>query len=223
MMMRMPALLIAATALFSSAAAAEPSSLVAFDVATIRLLAQADAARGETLAEKCSKCHGDRGVSEDPVDVNLAGLRASYIYKQLKDFKDGKRQSRDMARQVRSLDDQQMADIAVWLSSLEPAQAPPDPVADPAILRLVYKGDPQRMIKACASCHGPDNRGDQFDNPSLVGQHQEYFVTTLIAFRDGDRTNDIYARMRTIAEILSVEEIEALAAYFAPSLPQATK
>jgi cytochrome c553 len=217
-----PPVLIAVLTLFASAACAEPSSLVAYDSATLRLLATADPVRGEELAGKCSKCHGEKGVSDDPVDINIAGLRASYIYKQLRDYKDGKRVSKEMIRRVRVLDDQQMADLAVWFASLEPAQPAPDRNADPEILQLIRDGDPQRMIKACNSCHGPDNRGGQFDNPSLVGQHAEYVVTTLTEFRDGDRTNDIYSRMRTIAEVLSDAEIEALAAYFAPALPQET-
>ena len=76
--------------LLAPAAGAEPSSAVAFDVATVQLLRTADPARGEALAKesKCSKCHGDNGVSEDPEDVNIAGLSASYIYKQLVDYKD---------------------------------------------------------------------------------------------------------------------------------------
>ena len=45
----------------------EPSSEVAFDAPTRALLAAADPASGEKLAEKCDKCHGDAGVSEDPV------------------------------------------------------------------------------------------------------------------------------------------------------------
>jgi cytochrome c553 len=217
-MLRLP-FLMALLSLFVPAACAEPSSLVAYDNATLRLLGAADPARGEELARKCSRCHGEKGVSEDPVDVNIAGLRASYIYKQLRDYKDGKRASKDMIRRVRRLDDQQMADLAVWYASLEPGQVAPDRTAEPEILQLIRKGDPQRMIKACNSCHGPYNRGGQFDNPSLVGQHAEYVVTTLTEFRDGDRTNDIYSRMRTIAGLLSDEEIEALAVYFAPAPP----
>jgi len=95
-MMRLMAV-VSGMLLFVSVANAEPSSLVAFDLPTIQLLRTADTARGEALAEegKCDKCHGDTGVSDDPDDVNIAGLRASYIYKQLKDYQAKNREPAD--------------------------------------------------------------------------------------------------------------------------------
>jgi cytochrome c553 len=200
-MMRLMAVL-SGMMLFASVANAEPSSLVAFDLPTIRLLRTADTARGEALAEesKCAKCHGDTGVSDDPDDVNIAGLRASYIYKQLKDYQDKNRDDKDMYKKTRDLDDQQMADLSVWFASQAPATVAADRNTDPAVLRLVYRGDPTRLLKACASCHGRDGRGGQFDHPA--------------------RTNDIYSRMRHIAQALTEEEIEALAGYYGTAVPE---
>jgi cytochrome c553 len=201
---------------------AEPSSQVAFDLATIKLLRAADPGRGEALAKesKCSKCHGDAGISDDPEDVNIAGLRASYIYKQLKDYQDENRDDRDMYKQTRDLDDLQLADLAVWFAAQEPAPPAADRNRDPAVLRLVYDGDPDRLIKACASCHGRDGRGGQFDHPALSGQYPEYLVYTLTELKEGDRTNDVYARMRSIAEALTEAEIEALAGYYGTAVPE---
>ena len=219
-MLRLIALL-AGMLLSLPVAVAEPSSEVAFDRETLALLRAADPARGEALAadSKCSKCHGDAGVSEDPEDVNIAGLRASYIYKQLKDYQDENRDSRDMVKQTRDLDDQQMADLAVWFAAQEPLPPAADRNMDPAVLRLVYRGDPGRLIKACASCHGRRGRGGQFDHPALTGQYPEYLVYTMTEFKQGDRSNDIYARMRSIAEALTEEEIEALADYYGAAVP----
>ena len=208
--------------LFGSVAHAEPSSLVAFDLATLGLLQAADPARGEELADssKCAKCHGDAGVSDDPDDVNIAGLRASYIFKQLKDYQDGNRDDKDMLKKVKDLDDQQLADLAVWFASQAPAPVAADRSTDPAVLRLVFHGDPTRMLKACASCHGRDGRGGQFDHPALAGQYPDYLVYTLTEFREDDRTNDIYSRMRHIAQALTEEEIEALAGYYGTAVPE---
>jgi len=215
---------LTAMALLLPTAGAEPSSKVAFDVATIQLLRAADAARGEELAQekKCAKCHGDAGVSDDPEDVNIAGLRASYTYKQLKDYRNKSRDDRDMYKKTRDLDDQQMADLAAWYASLEPAARAAraaGQATDPAVQELVVHGDPQRLIKACASCHGRRGRGGQFDHPALTGQYPEYFVTTMTEFKEGDRSNDVYSRMRSIAEALTEEEIEALAAYYGAAVP----
>ncbi len=223
----MPRLMMLLTimALFVPRAGAEPSSAVAFDSATLRMLANADPVRGEELAQtgKCYKCHGDAGVSEDPDDINIAGMSSSYAYKQLTDYLDKKRDSRDMYKSVRKLDARQLADLAAWYATLEPAQPAPQRNRDPAILRLVFKGDPERMIKACASCHGRRGRGGQFDHPALAGQQREYLVLSLNEFKEGDRDNDIYARMRSVAETLTEEEIEGLAAYYATAVPEAAQ
>jgi cytochrome c553 len=203
-------------------AGAEPSSEVAFDLATVKLLAAADPTRGEMLAKesKCAKCHGEAGVSDDPEDVNIAGLRASYIYKQLKDYQLKYRDDRDMYKQTRELDDRQLADLAIWFAGLEPSQPAANRNTDPAILKLVFHGDPQRLLKACASCHGRDGRGGQFDHPALAGQYPEYLVYTLTEFQEGDRTNDIYSRMRHVAGALTEAEIEGLAGYYGAAVPE---
>jgi cytochrome c553 len=200
---------------------AEPSSAVAFDVPTIRLLKSADPAAGEALAQesKCSKCHGDAGISDDEDDINIAGMSASYIFKQLRDYKDKKRDSRDMYKNVRDLDDSQLAALAAWYASLEPAQANPNRVLTEEVRKLVYHGDPERLLKACASCHGRDGRGGQFDHPALAGQHRNYLVDSMTEFKEEDRENDIYGRMRDVSSRLTEAEIEALADYYALYLP----
>jgi cytochrome c553 len=201
---------------------AEPSSEVAFDAPTRALLAAADPANGEKLADKCKKCHGDAGVSDDPGDANIAGMRASYIYKQLQDFHAGKRIDKDMNRQMKRLDEQAMADLAVWFASLPPAQAAGG-AADPAVIQLVFFGIPTRDLKACASCHGKDGRGGQYDHPAIAGQNKDYFIQTLTDFKEDSRENDIYSRMRLIARALTDEEINALADYYAAPVADGSK
>jgi len=221
MMMRLMTVLTG-MALLVPVANAEPSSAVAFDLPTIRLLKSADPARGEALAEeiRCDKCHGDNGVSDDEDDVNIAGMSASYMFKQLKDFQDEKREDKDMYKKVRSLKDDELADLAVWFSNLEPAERAPDRILTADIRKLITHGDPERLLKACSSCHGRDGRGGQFDHPALAGQNRIYLVDSMLAFKEGDRTNDIYARMRYVSEALTEAEIEALADYYAAELPE---
>ena len=52
--------------------------------------AQGDAA-GAKLAEQCVACHGPGGNSQNPDFPVLAGQSWRYIYIQLKDFKEGRR------------------------------------------------------------------------------------------------------------------------------------
>jgi len=203
-------------------AKAEPSSAVAFDLPTIKLLKSADPANGEALAKesKCAKCHGDAGVSDDPDDINIAGMSASYTFKQLKDFQDRKRDDKDMYKKVKKLDDRQLADLSAWVATLEPAKPAADRTMTAEVRKLIVHGDPERLLKACAACHGSKGRGGQFDHPALMGQNKTYLVDMMTAFQDGDRTNDIYSRMRYVSEVLTEQEIEALADYYAADLPE---
>ena len=48
----------------------------------------------------------------------------------------------------------------------------------------------------------------------LAEQRAEYIVQQLKLYASGERRNDVYARMRTIAARLTDGEIEGLAAYY---------
>ncbi len=64
----------------------------------------------------------------------------------------------------------------------------------------------------CAACHGADGNSAIGEYPKLAGQHANYLVTTLKAYRDGSRVNAI---MQGMAAPLSDEDIADLAAYYA--------
>lgn len=68
----------------------------------------------------------------------------------------------------------------------------------------------------CVTCHqlsGASAAGI----PPIVGQPREAIVTALMAYKAGQRNNDV---MRNIAARLSADEIDALAAYFAAQRPK---
>lgn len=192
-------------------AQAQVSSLVAFDAKTRAIITAGDALQGKSKAVsmKCNKCHADNGQGND--DVSVAGHPASYIYKQLKDFKDGKRDG-IMRKKVKKLTDKDMADFSVWYASLPFAKRVEG--GGQLAIDLVYKGDPKRMLKPCSTCHGQNGEGGKYDSPSITGQNKEAFIEMMEAFKDGDRSNDIYSRMRLIAKVLTEKEIQSLANYY---------
>ncbi|TGD70202.1 c-type cytochrome, partial [Mangrovimicrobium sediminis] len=51
--------------------------------------AAGDAAAGEPLTAACGACHGADGNSAVPNFPKLAGLGEKYLFKQLKDIRDG--------------------------------------------------------------------------------------------------------------------------------------
>ena len=192
---------------------AEPSSLVAYDKETRALIRSGSVENGHKLAAsaKCKKCHGMDGLSEDNDDPNIAGMSATYIFKQLNDYKDKNRSDKSMLKAVRHLSDQDISDLSAYYATREKL---PAAHATDTVPVLVHKGDKKRMVRACNSCHGQNGQGGEYDMPALNGQRPGYFIAAMEGFREDDRTNDIYWRMRDIAKELGDEEIEELASYY---------
>jgi len=69
----------------------------------------------------------------------------------------------------------------------------------------------KEKAKACAACHGADGNSTSADFPRLAGQHADYIVKSLQAYKAGTRKNPIMAPM---GSTLSQRDMEDLAAYF---------
>lgn len=80
--------------------------------------AKGDIAAGKAKAATCVACHGANGKSSIPVYPNLAGQKAQYLVKQMKDFKSGKRVDGIMKPMVAGLSDKDMENIAAYYESL---------------------------------------------------------------------------------------------------------
>ena len=78
----------------------------------------ADAAAGKSKSATCVACHGPAGVSVNPMWPNLAGQKDMYLAKQLKDFRDGKRNDPVMAPMAKALSDDDIANLAAYYSGL---------------------------------------------------------------------------------------------------------
>jgi cytochrome c553 len=206
-------ILCGALAAASQALLAAPSSHVVWDSATRALLASGDAAAGQTKAAGCAGCHGAEGVSPSPNYPHLAGQRAEYIFKQVKDYKDGTRSDSPlMTGLVTGLSDQDMADLAAFYAG-KPLPAPGGST-DGSAHDLAAGVGGMRQIPPCATCHGRKGEGKIVDIPALGGQHATYLESTMQNYKSGKRSNDIYSRMRLISEKLTDGEIKALAAYY---------
>ncbi len=78
-----------------------------------------DIAAGKTKTAMCAACHGAMGVSAVPMYPNLAGQKAAYLAKQLKDFKSGARKDPVMAPMAMGLSDADIANISAYYASLK--------------------------------------------------------------------------------------------------------
>ncbi|ABE56897.1 cytochrome c, class I [Shewanella denitrificans OS217] len=182
--------------------------------------AEGNAEAGKTKALICSACHGVDGNSMIDMYPKISGQHASYLEKQIHDFRSaamsgGKEGRMDpiMGGMTMALSDQDIADLAAFFAS-NPIQAVA--ITDvPALGESLYKGgDTDRGITGCIACHGPDGKGAAAAGfPTLAGQHTNYIKIQLNKFRDGSRNNDLNGMMQDIAKKLTDSDIEALSKY----------
>jgi len=182
----------------------------------INNIQEGDPKKGETLAKqaKCSKCHGDTGISDEDDTPSIAGQIAAYSYKQLHDYKVKLRDDRDMFKKVKKLSNQDMIDISAWYATQKSEGMAGDKKGK-NIPILANKGDKKRFLIACDTCHDDNAMKRGFQTPIIEGQKPEHFIETMIAFKEGDRSNDHYKLMQSIASKLTETEITELAAYYA--------
>ncbi|GAA3542812.1 c-type cytochrome [Zobellella aerophila] len=181
--------------------------------------AQGDAEAGKAKAATCAACHGADGNSPTDMYPKLAGQHASYLEKQLVEFKAAAsggagRSNAIMAGMVMPLSEQDMADLAAYFASesVTPVAVSEDVIEQGSA--LYQGGDIERGITACIACHGPRGEGlESAKFPRISGQHPAYVVAQLKAFRAGERENDPNGMMRDIAKKLTDEDIEVLSQY----------
>jgi cytochrome c553 len=179
------------------------------------VLAAGSKEAGQAKAATCAACHGMDGNSVNPEWPNLAGQHASYITKQVRNFKAGERANPLMSPMAMILSDQDIDDLAAYFSS---QTLRPTGETEPSKLKLgqrVYRaGNVAAKVPACASCHGPTGAGiPTAVYPHIGGQHATYVAIQLRNYKSGTRNNDPNGMMRTIAAGLSEDEIDAVASY----------
>jgi cytochrome c553 len=167
----------------------------------------ADPERGRALAAVCLPCHGVPGMpsgTEPPFSVpRLRGQRGEAIFLALLDYQNGARQSAIMSPWVANLSVQDMRDLGAYLSA-----------SGPYVPETYGEGSwaHEKVRRDCTACHGESGMGVMAGVPVLTGQHEDYLVYALQAYRDGRRADPT---MGPIARSLTDEEVERLAAYFA--------
>jgi cytochrome c553 len=207
------------------ASAAQPPmripTRIAWTSATLAHVASGRPEKGVFVALYCTACHGEQGVSQSGLYPTLAGMDSAVIYKQLDDFRSGKRSWGAMNAIAQALLPQDAVDVAAYFATLRNGLPPVQGErfqsghtlreSDPAV-RLAFAGDPARGIPPCAACHGPGDH--KLGAPQLKTQQPVYVERQLAAFAQGFRQNDMNEQMRTIAAQLTPEETHLIAEFY---------
>jgi len=183
------------------------------------IASEGDIEAGKTKSAMCAACHGADGNSLVPMYPSLAGQNASYIAKQLNDFKIGAtsggksgRVDPVMGGMTMALSEQDMRDLGAYFSSQK--QKLTSGETSEAGKKLYLGGDAERGITACIACHSADGQGmPQAGFPAIAGQSATYLKSQLEKFRSKERRNDNNAMMQSIAFNLEDAEIAALVKY----------
>jgi cytochrome c553 len=185
----------------------------------------------DTLAQRvsaCISCHGSASTppaamgsgGERQYFPRIAGKPAGYLYNQLSNFRDGRRQYPLMTWMVQHLSDDYLHEIAAYFST----QHVPAPVLDRAALpaaelergrQLVTRGDTALKVPACIACHGERLTGALPAIPGLVGLPRDYINAQFGAWRNGSRHALAPDCMGAIAQRLSLADVSAVSAWLA--------
>lgn len=195
--------------------------IAAASVAGLALLGAGTAAGTDSSSQPpivwgtCSVCHGLNGISPNRAFPNLAGQPDAYLKAELNDFRDRSRADHDaqayMWSMAGNISSHRIDPIAQYFSSLKPPKGMTggDPAEIAAGQKIYQQGIASENVPACQTCHADQAAGkDAF--PRLAGQHREYLVAQLEAFRSKSRNDPI---MSPLMEHVSDAQIRDLTAY----------
>jgi cytochrome c553 len=172
-------------------------------------------AASRTIGTTCQNCHGDKGDSTSPTFPRLNGQRADYIAVQLKSFRDHSRGDPHaqayMWGMASTLDDALIAELAKYYGSQSPTQPQSGGALAAEGKKIFAEGVEKDHIPPCQACHGEHGEGDG-TTPRLAGQHGDYLIKQLEAFRSLLRQNEV---MHANTKEMTDSQIAAIASYLA--------
>lgn len=176
----------------------------------------------DTIEQRVAACVACHKANEqgDAFFPRIAGKPAGYLYNQLLNFKQGRRQYPMMTYMVEQLPEAYLREIAQYFSE-QHAPYPP-PAASSATAQmiergrvLVHEGDPSRKVPACISCHGDAMTGVAPAIPGLIGLPRDYINAQFGAWRNQKRKAHAPDCMAEVANRLSEADVAAVSGWLA--------
>lgn len=160
---------------------------------------------GRAVAEQCTVCHGEHGISTTPGVPSLAGQHPAYLIVSTQEYARGTRGHAEKEAMLQGLGDIDIEKMAMYFAAqpLEPREAPPfgDVAAGEALTAV------------CGSCHGPRGASPDPMVPNLAGQDPTYLVNAIRAYRGLERSHEDMVTDK------SDQEIESIAAWYSVQMP----
>jgi cytochrome c553 len=178
----------------------------------------------DTIAQRvvaCTTCHGKEGrATNEGYFPRIAGKPAGYLYNQLLNFRDGRRDYPLMTYLVEHLSDPYLREISLYFAGLDLPYPLPQPASVPQQVStrgeaLLRNGDSSRNIPSCTRCHGAALTGVNPSIPGLLGLPRDYLVAQLGRWKTGERRARAPDCMAKVAAELTPEEIGAVTAWLA--------
>jgi cytochrome c553 len=165
----------------------------------------------------CTSCHA-REQGNDAFFPRISGKPAGYLYNQLVNFREGRRQYPLMTYMVDYLPDAYLHEIADYFSAqhLMPPPVQPANVSQAVLERgkqLVTQGDPAIKVPACIACHGERLTGVAPAIPGLAGLPRDYVNAQFGAWKNKVRRARAPDCMAEIASRLSMADVAAISSW----------
>ncbi len=193
----------------------------------------ADPGKKIYTTKSCLACHGKDGKKAIQDYPDIAGQRADYMIGQIKDILEGKRlgspdasgnpRAKGMKGALidpngnRRISDDEIAQVAQWLSKQEPRQL--DPPATPL-------SDERKTAAAklyadtCEACHGKMGREPMEGFPAIAGHKRAYVIAQLTDIKTKARNNGQSEAMQAAIAELKDGDLELLADYVSQLSPR---
>lgn len=165
---------------------------------------------GALKALNCSACHGQGGRSPGETVPILAGMRPEYFKKAIADYAAGRRPSSEMEPYAKQVLEFGVDDYAAYFAAQ--ARWRPAGRVDRA---AAERG--RAASAACATCHGPDGRGDPARGaPDIAGQPAAYLLNQLRLFKRDRRSpgDPVLRSAKESVRALPDQTLADLAAYY---------
>ncbi len=158
----------------------------------------------ESRLQLCAGCHGQNGVPINSATPIIWGQEANYLYKELHDYHSGDRANPFMASVAKMFTLPELRQVADYFA------AKPWPAPEHAGNPGEAPKEAPKSAEMCKACHQPNFQGGQ-PAPRLTGLSYDYLLTSMNAFADGKRTNNL--DMPGFMKALSESDREAIARY----------